>query len=116
MEILPSQLKARLDRCRHQRQRVVTCQEQEGWWAEEAGLLDAFLGRDQTGLAAAWYPSQFQRYQLGLHEGQAIMRVFPCRSWGHEQYGGAGPSSSHYRPGRTAVSTSPSTILVEERR
>jgi len=116
MEIFPSQLKARLDWCQQQRQRVVTCQEQEGWWAEEAGLLDAFLGRDQTDLAPVWYPSQFERYQLGLHEGQAIMRFFLCRSGGHEHYGGAGPSSSHDRPGRTAVSTSPSTILVEERR
>ena len=42
MEFLPCQLKARLDRCRQQRQRVVTCQEQEGWWAEEAASLTPF--------------------------------------------------------------------------
>lgn len=62
---------ARIEWCRIQRKGIVMRDEEEGWYAEEAGLIDALLGRDQTALT---HPSLLQRYRIGLQDGQALLR------------------------------------------
>ena len=46
--------------------------EEAGWYAEEAGLIDALLGIDRT---ATTHPSLLERYRLGLEDGQALLRL-----------------------------------------
>jgi hypothetical protein len=49
--------------CRFQQQlKTVTRDEREGWWTEEAGLMDALLGRNRTAFMKAGHRSQFMRY------------------------------------------------------
>jgi hypothetical protein len=62
----------RINWCHHQLT-TVPPDEREGWWAEEAGLMDALLGRDRTAFMKAMHGSQFTRYLCGLHDGQAIL-------------------------------------------
>ena len=47
--------------------------EKDGWLAEEAGLRDALLGRDRSGLIRTCQPSQLSRYELGFEDGQALL-------------------------------------------
>jgi len=61
--------------CWLQRKVAVTRDEEEGWYAEEAGLIDALLGRDRT---ATTLPTLRERYGLGLEDGQALMRFAPA--------------------------------------
>lgn len=63
---------SRIEWCWLQRKGAVTRDEEEGWYAEEAGLIDALLGRDRTAFTP---PSLLERYKLGLHDGQALMRL-----------------------------------------
>jgi len=67
----PNEILARIEWFRLQRKGVVTRDEEEGWYAEEAGLIDALLGRDRT---AFTHPSLLQRYKIGLQDGQALLR------------------------------------------
>lgn len=67
----PNTILSRMERCRLQRKGSVTRDEEEGWYAEEAGLVDALLGRDRT---ATTHPSLLERYRLGLEDGQALLR------------------------------------------
>lgn len=69
-----NQISWRIHWCQYQQQlKTVTRDEREGWWAEEAGLMDALLGRDRTAFMKAGHPSQFTRYLCGLHDGQALL-------------------------------------------
>lgn len=96
MEPLPSQLGARLDLCQRQRQRADTREEQEEWWAEEAGLRDAWLRKDRTEFVRKSHPNVLARYEFGLLDGQALMRFLQCDtvkvSSQNSNHGGAEPS------------------------
>ena len=112
MEPLPSQLGARLNLCQRQRQRADTREEQEEWWAEEAGLRDAWLRRDRTEFVRNSHPSVLERYELGLLDRQALMRFLQRDtlevSTLKSNHGGAEPSpSSRQRPWVTAVPQKP---------
>ena len=67
------QILSRIEWCWLQRKGAVTRDEEEGWYAEEAGLIDALLGRDRTEIT---HPCLLSRYQLGLRDGQALLH-FP---------------------------------------
>lgn len=103
MESLPNPLRARIEWCQVRRIGSCTREEHEGWVAEVAGLRDAFLGTDRTDLARVCFPAHANRYQLGLRDGQALMRSFVTSSVVSEQDGGA-----ERRPAHTYVSEQPS--------
>ena len=64
----------RIHWCRLQQQRsTVSRDEREGWWAEEAGLTDALIGRDRTAFMKARHQCHVRRYLCGLHDGQALL-------------------------------------------
>jgi hypothetical protein len=68
---------SRLGWCRLQRKGAITRDEEEGWYAEEAGLTDALLRKDRT---ATTHPSLLERYRLGLEDGQALLRLSQHRN------------------------------------
>lgn len=71
---LRNHLRARILDCRTFRREAATVEEQEGWLAEEAGLIDALLGRDRSALPRHDGPaSQRDRYILGLHDGRTLV-------------------------------------------
>ena len=73
---------SRIEWCRRQQQlHSVTMDERVGWRAEEAGLVDAFGRRDRRGFMKEVYGSNFIRYQCGLEDGRALLRLhrlYPC--------------------------------------
>jgi hypothetical protein len=84
---------SRIEWCRLQQQPPsVTREEREGWRAEEAGLVDALFGRDRTALMREEHRSQFTRYQCGIEDGLALLRLQHFNSRWHDTYGGVGPS------------------------
>ena len=81
MAYQPTELLSRIQWCRLQQLHSVTPDERAGWRAEEAGLVDALGGRDRIDFMRKEYRSQFTRYQCGLEDGQAILRLStstPC--------------------------------------
>lgn len=86
---------ARLRWCQENRARTGQRDEKEGWLAEEEGLHDAVLGRERVDLIRLCYPSQVERYRLGFHDGQALLRIPPAAVRQHHFYGGAAPRSSY---------------------
>ena len=77
----PTELISRIQWCRLQQLHSVTPDERAGWRAEEAGLVDALGSRDRIDFMRKEYRSQFTRYQSGLEDGQAILRLStstPC--------------------------------------
>ena len=89
-----SLLDARLHWCQKNRAHTGQRDEKEGWLAEEEGLHDAVLGRERIDLIRLCYPSQVERYRLGFHDGQALLRVPLAAMRQHHFYGGAVPRSS----------------------
>lgn len=78
-----NQINRRINWCRFQQQlKTVTRDEREGWWAEEAGLMDALLGRDRTTFMKATHRSQLRRYLCGLHDGQTLLSLQDPKSPG----------------------------------
>ena len=72
----PTQIISRIQWCRLQQQlHSVTPDERAGWRAEEAGLVDALGCRDRIAFTREEYRSQFTRYQCGLEDGQALLRL-----------------------------------------
>jgi hypothetical protein len=72
----PSNIISRIQWCRLQQQLPsVTQEERAGWRMEEAGLMDALGNRDRTAFMRKEYRSQFPRYQCGLEDGKALLRV-----------------------------------------
>jgi hypothetical protein len=72
-------LKARIEWCQHQGRTATNVHEKRSWWAEEAGLVDALRGRPSPSSSPESFGAHFARYQLGLEEGLAIMRLIePC--------------------------------------
>ncbi len=86
-------LDARLHWCRKNRAHTGQRDEKEGWLAEEEGLHDAVLGRERVELIRLCYPSQVDRYRLGFHDGQALLRIPLAAMKQHHFYGGAVPRS-----------------------
>jgi hypothetical protein len=75
MEDSNTSVLARIEWCRRQRTQARTAPELEEWRAEEEGLLDAFLKRDHTNHYRYSSPSVFERYAMGLEDGQALIRL-----------------------------------------
>lgn len=88
-------LDARIHWCRKNRAHTGQRDEKEGWLAEEEGLHDAVLGRERVDLIRLCYPSQVERYRLGFHDGQALLRIPLAAMRQHHFYGGAAPRASY---------------------
>jgi len=72
----PPNIISRIQWCRLQQQLPsVTQEERAGWRAEEAGLVDALGNRERTAFMREEYRFQFPRYQCGLEDGKALLRV-----------------------------------------
>jgi hypothetical protein len=70
-----TQIMSRIEWCRLQQQlHSGTKDEQAGWRAEEAGLVDALGCRDRISFMREHQP-QFSRYQCGLEDGRLILRL-----------------------------------------
>ncbi|MEO5630448.1 MAG: hypothetical protein ABIQ24_11650 [Nitrospiraceae bacterium] len=84
---------SRIEWCRLQQQfRSVTREERAGWRAEEAGLVDALGGRDRIAFMQEEHRSQFTRYQCGLEDGQALLRLSTLTPCGMTPMVGLGPA------------------------
>jgi hypothetical protein len=76
MKYEPTQIISRIQWCRRQQQLPsVTREERAGWRAEEAGLVDALGCRDRIAFMREEHRSHFTRYQSGLVDGQALLRL-----------------------------------------
>jgi hypothetical protein len=72
----PMNIISRIEWCRiQQRLHSITSDERAGWQAEEAGLIDALNDRDRGVLMRKEHSSEFVRYQCGLEDGQALLRL-----------------------------------------
>jgi hypothetical protein len=68
-------IESRIDWCRRESTQVCAPLESAGWRAEAEGLEDALLHRDHTNQYQEGPPSVFERYLLGLQDGQAVLRT-----------------------------------------
>ena len=66
---------ARIEWCQQQSTRMCAPLEIAEWRAEAEGLEDALLHRDHTTQYQQGSPSVFERYALGLQDGQAVLRT-----------------------------------------
>ena len=73
MKLSANLIRSRLAWCRVQRVQAITKGEADRFLAEEEGLLDAMLGRDRTELYSQHQRSIVTSYEIGLHDGQALM-------------------------------------------
>jgi hypothetical protein len=72
----PTNIISRIRWCRlQQRLPSATHDERMGWRLEEAGLMDALGHRERTAFMRKEYRSQFTRYQCGLEDGKALLRL-----------------------------------------
>ena len=82
MKYEPTNIISRIAWCRLQQQlHSITKDERAGWRAEEAGLVDALGCRDRIAFMREEHRSQFIRYQCGLEDGRALLRLstlLPC--------------------------------------
>ncbi len=65
----------RIEWCRRQRTQAGSQPELEAWRAEEEGLLDALLDRDHRNQYRHCPGDVFERYAMGLQDGQAMIRA-----------------------------------------
>jgi hypothetical protein len=65
----------RIAQCRWQSTQTCAPLEIAEWRAEAEGLQDALLHRDQTTQYQQGSPRVFERYALGLQDGQAVLRT-----------------------------------------
>jgi hypothetical protein len=76
MKYEPNNIISRIEWCqRQQHLHSVTMDERAGWRAEEAGLVDALGRRDRRLFMKEEYGSNFIRYQCGLEDGRALLRL-----------------------------------------
>lgn len=75
MEYVTESIASRIAWCQRQKTQACAPLEHEGWQAEEEGLRDALLNRDQTNLYRYCRSGVFERYVLGLQDGLALMRA-----------------------------------------
>jgi hypothetical protein len=88
-----SQIISRIHWCRLQQQlQSVTPDERAGWRAEEAGLVDALGYRDRIDFMRGEHRSKFTRYQCGLTDGQALLRLSTSSPCGMTRMEGLGPA------------------------
>jgi hypothetical protein len=66
---------SRIEWCRMQRAQARTSLEFERWRAEEEGLRDAILQADRTNQFRQSPPDVFERYAMGLQDGQVLIRA-----------------------------------------
>jgi hypothetical protein len=66
---------ARIEWCRWLSTQACAPLEIAEWRAEAEGLEDALLHRDHTTQYQQGSPSVFERYALGLQDGQAVLRT-----------------------------------------
>jgi hypothetical protein len=82
MKYEPINIISRIEWCRLQQHlHSITKEERAGWRAEEAGLVDALGCRDRIAFMREEHRSQFIRYQCGLEDGRALLRLstlLPC--------------------------------------
>jgi hypothetical protein len=90
---------ARIEWCRQQSTQTCAPLEIAEWRAEAEGLEDALLHRDHTTQYQQGAPSVFERYALGLQDGQAVLRTAAVHHVGAPPVHQAGPermaSSDH---------------------
>jgi hypothetical protein len=65
----------RIEWCRQQSTQTCAPLEIAEWRAEAEGLEDALLYRDHMNQYQQGSPSVFERYALGLQDGQAVLRT-----------------------------------------
>jgi len=88
-----TQIMSRIEWCRLQQQlHSGTRDEQAGWRAEEAGLVDALGCRDRIAFMREEYRSHFTRYQCGLEDGRALLRLSTIPPCGMTRVEGVGPT------------------------
>jgi len=82
---------SRIEWCRLQQHlHSITKDERAGWRAEEAGLVDALVCRDRNPYMREEHRSQCIRYQCGLEDGRALLRLStlpPCGTTRKERLG-----------------------------
>jgi len=66
---------ARIKRCRRLRAQACAQAELEAWRGEEKGLRDALLERDHTHQYRDRPPAVFERYAMGVEDGNALIRL-----------------------------------------
>ncbi len=112
MKYEPMNIISRIEWCRiQQRVHSVTSDERAGWQAEEAGLIDALNDRDRGVLMRKEHRSEFVRYQCGLEDGQALLRlskILPTHISRVTELDQTTPSTHAWRDG--ALSQSPSRM------
>jgi hypothetical protein len=114
----PTNIISRIQWCRLQQQRPAVTQEARvGWRMEEAGLMDALGNRERTAFMREEYRSQFPRYQCGLEDGKALLRLSIVFSSSRTRMAGLGPARST-TPARVdrRASHAPPPVYVESRR
>ena len=90
----PTNIISRIQWCRLQQQLpAITQEERVGWRMEEAGLMDALGNRERTAFIRE-YRSQFPRYQCGLEDGKALLRVSTVFARGMTPMEGLGSARS----------------------
>ena len=118
MEYEPTNIISRIQWCRLQQQlHSITQEERAGWHAEEAGLVDALGCRDRVAFMRQEHRSHFIRYQCGLDDGRALLRVsapIPSGMTRVEGFGQA-PLTTTARMGRHS-SQVPSRVYMKESR
>ena len=93
MKYEPTNIIARIEWCRLQQQlHSGTRDEHAGWLAEEAGLVDALGCRDRIAFMREEHRSQFIRYQCGLEDGRALLRINALTPCGMSRMEGLGPT------------------------
>ena len=75
MEYKTISITSRIEWCRRQKTQARVRLELEGWQAEEEGLRDALLNQDHTNEYQHGPPGVFERYAMGLQDGQALIRA-----------------------------------------
>jgi hypothetical protein len=118
MKYEPTNIISRIAWCRLQQYlHSITKDERAGWRAEEAGLVDALGGRDRIAFMREEHRSQFIRYQCGLEDGRALLRLSTLLPCGMTHMKGVGPTPLT-TPARVdrRPSQAPSRVHVEARR
>ncbi|MEO6307396.1 MAG: hypothetical protein ABIO96_06080 [Nitrospiraceae bacterium] len=101
MAYMTTSIASRIDQCRWQSTQACAPLEIAEWRAEAEGLQDALLHRDQTTQYQQGSPSVFERYALGLQDGQTVLRIAAVHQHAASPVHQAGTEShaSSYRMG-----------------
>ena len=115
MKYEPTNIISSIQWCRHQQMlSSITPEERIGWRMEEAGLMDALGNRERTAFMRAEYRSQLPRYQCGLEDGKALLRVSELSVSGTTPK--EGPARSTTSTWDRRPSQTPPPVCAESRR